>query len=295
MSNLSFKINEDEKVIEIDQCSQAYVNWYTADGRLSSSEGDYDGSQVEVYLRIVLNPPPGYLVRGRAVSNAMSNITNFRGIDEFTRAFAILHPDERQIDYRFAKACELCNLPVAQFLRGLGANVNGNAEIVPLDRMYSVFEETWPEERKQRFFDVMTYLLSFENLNIFDILWKWDVLGRAIERRYSLDVIEGLLRRGASPNSRGHGLFLRPLCHAADQNNFQLVELLLRYGADPKIPDIIHGLPRNCTQDPAIRVLLDSHTPTFQLFYCLQQSGVTVDVETAFELVNYDPYFTSPH
>lgn len=280
MSNLSFKFNEAEKIIEIDQPVIAY-----------------EEDDVEVYIRFVLNPPAGYLVRGDAVNNGMNIITYFRGIDEFTRAFAILHADERQIDYRFARACELCNLPVAQFLRGLGANVNGNGE-VPLDRMYASFEQAWPEERKQRYFDVMRYLLSFEDLDIHLNSWLRPALGRAIEHGYPVDVIEGLLRRGANPNGGILGgdpyIFDKPLCDAARQDNFPLVELLLRYGADPLLRNVADDLlPRDCTQDPAIRVLLDSYTETFQILYCLQQSGASIDVDATLDLISYDSAFAT--
>lgn len=284
--DLTMIYNKDENVIDYHPKDLLQLN-------------SYFRHNVDVYIHCVFSPPPGCLVRGDAIYDAFKKIIVHRGVEEVQRALAVMHPSERDaLDYYFAFACEICNLPVAQYLLTLGVGVNyteGHDENM-ISWMFSrrsyYINHPGRDEFLQRHYGVWRLLLSVPAFNPFVPTGDGDAWERLLSDRYPNDIIEACLAKGGDPNVMVYDEESRPLGIAARRNNLPLVEMLLRYGANPNMRDMDGRLPRECTQNEAILGVLSASEPFMQLLYCLDQVGIHIDADSAMDLVaHYPEYF----
>lgn len=220
MSNISFSFDAEARLISFHQ-----------------NECDYDpdnADDVDVYIACVLSPPQGILVEGDAVDYGMRKVISYRGLPEFLAAFARLDPSEHCIDFFFAYACEKGNLPVAQYLRSIGANVNGDGDDIALSFALTTHMFERNDIKMQRHYTILRFLLSCEEFDITPEDGNGSPWMQILERGYPGDIVEGFLSKGADPKSYGDD-YSTPLCLAIAYSDFQAVESLLRYGADPNV------------------------------------------------------------
>lgn len=294
MSNITFTFDAEERVIDFHQDERHYD---------PDCEDD-----VDVYIHCVLSPPPGILVRGDAVDYGLRKIIAYRGLPEFLTAFSHLHPDEHCIDFLFAHACEKCNLDVARHLLTLGADINGDGPDHAMSFMLAVASHQ-PNEELEPHYNVMRFLLSFENIDITKEDGNGSPWFQVLERNYPLDIIELFIQRGADVQSTTDmstpltismefgnietvRLLLRhgadpnvcdesgrlPLTYAAMQNSMEGVQLLLLGGANPCLPDRRGKLPRSYSNNPNVIAALDSWT-TVNYVYCFQSLGLNLEAD----------------
>lgn len=286
MSSISSKFNAITGVIEYSQ-----------------SEDDFDvddETDLDMYLNNIFSHPQGIKVAGSAAEMGMRKIINFRGLQEFQQAFSCLHPDEQCIHYFFGCACENANLPVAQYLLAMGADVNGDGESAD-DRIISWmfgrydFMRRKPnfQEFKERHYNVLRFLLTFPEFDPLGETNYGDAWGCLFDYQYPVDILEGFLRKGANPNQFDDGFDERPLCVAAVLNNFEYVDLLLRYGAVSTLRDGEGRLPSDCTENEEILGRLRSSVPYMQLLYCFHVAGIHIDADSAADIIGYFPDFHS--
>ncbi len=149
-------------------------------------------------------------------------------MDRDNQEFYRLYPDVSEYKNNlFEVACEFGNLDAARHLYEQGALLNGASNMSPF--MLAL---------KSRNYIMIDWMLSLPDVNPnveMDCEGSYNSLAFAIENNFPLDMIDAMVRRGASLNEE-YGDF-NPLSMAAHVNNMEVFQLLLLHGADPAFVD----------------------------------------------------------
>ena len=280
MESITCKFDAEAKVLVFEQ------NEYNVD----------DDSDIELYFSYVFAPPPGVKVMGGAVLCGIDKIINFRCLHEFKRAFDCMHVNHREINMCFMSACAYANIPVAEYLLTLGANVNYEDAIDETSVVNCLFSRLHYKRNDpafiQRHFAMWRFLLEKKEFNPLVSTPDgdaWSLVWGDVD--FPHDIIESFLKRGADPDFLHEDDGRVPLCLAAEMNDFALVQLLCRYRANPYALDFMNKMPRDYTEDPEIRGFLHMYNPYLQVFYCLQHLGIDIDADSSVDLINYFPEY----
>ncbi len=167
------------------------------------------------------------------VRNAMRDIAiqaNFSN-DLFFNAYPNLTQHKNKF---FTVAVEYGNLIVAETMLNEGALING-----PPDT--DVYEKPFAFALRSQNQGIIRMMLSHENLDpnvIVSVDGEPNGLSFAIEQHMAIDIIESMVQHGALENYHHYDLGdWYPLSMAVHMNDYQAIQLLLFYGADPHYVD----------------------------------------------------------
>jgi hypothetical protein len=178
------------------------------------------------------NPQWGTGEPNITVRNAMRDIALqfYFSNDSFFNAYPNLTQHK---DTFFAVAVEYGNQTVAEAMLNEGASINGlpDANIDEVPFAYAL---------RSRNESMIRWMLSHPDLDPNVIISARDEpngLSYAIEQRMSYDIIESMVEHGALEDYNEDLGNWYPLSMAVNINNYQVIQLLLFYGADPHYVD----------------------------------------------------------